>query len=255
MADETQDSQHESPTLPNEGGTETGGTVSDTGSATTSPDNETQLKLQSLEQKLQEAEKRIAGQTRSWQEERAAREKAEQELQKFSKYKDVIDFSELDEIVGTDEKPKGQSSPPAFDPLVNRLSNLEIQVLESNFALQNADKAFVFKDPDLKEKTEVESMKIIQKENAEYGRIISKPDEIISKATEHTIAFINKMKEEGAKSAMEERKKLDDTKSDLNGSQAKQAPAKSEEEEQKDLSTDEFVNLYTSEQSKAKKLA
>jgi len=173
MEDTTQkDQSTETPTLPDEGGADAGSTVSDTGTDTASPDNETLLKLKALEDKLHEAEKRIAGQT----------------------------SSELDDIVGNEEKPKAQTSPPVTDPLVSRLSNLEVQVLESNYALQHPEKAFVFKDPDLKEKTEAEAVKIIQQENAEYGRMISKPDEIITKATERTIAFINKLREEGAKS-------------------------------------------------------
>jgi len=52
---------------------------------------------------------------------------------------------------------------------------------------------------------------------------------------------------------MEERRKLETAKPDLDGTQTKQTPAKSDEDEQKDLSTDEFINLFKSEQNKARK--
>ena len=161
----------ENPTLPTDEGSDTAGANSgDTGGDTAPPPDNTDAKIKDLEDKLQEATKRISGQSRSWQEERTRAEKAEAELKRYRQY---IDPSDLDSLVGGEEST--QPNTPATDPqITNRMNMLEFRLLQSDYALKHPDEAFVFNDTDLKMKAEMESVQIMQKEIAEYGRIIQR---------------------------------------------------------------------------------
>ena len=235
----------EEPTLPDEGG-ETGGAVEDVGGEEDqiNPPDDLTVKTTALEKEIADLQRRVSGQTKSWQEERARAEKAEAELTKYNKYKEVIDFSELDEMVGGDDKPTPQKKidAPALDPVMqNRINMLELRLLESDYANNNPDKAFIFKDKDLKEKVEASTFRFVQEELNEYGRVISKPDEILGKAVDSAVSFVNRIKADGARSEVEKRQKIETSGADLGGGGK---PLKtSEDEEDKPLTQSDYVSI------------
>lgn len=233
----------EDPTLPDNagGGGQTGdaGTLGGTDTAPSSDDPAT--RIATLEAELAETKKRVSGQTRANQEERAAREKAEVELKKYDKYKEIIDFSELDEMVGGEKPTQSQIKPVLDSNVQNRIGSLEVMVLESNFAMNNPDKAFVFKEGDLKKATEGAAVEIMQQEISEYGRVVSKPEEILGKAVDKTISFVNKLRAEGAKSVTEQRTKIESSGVDLGGGET--TGKAFDEDEDKPLGTDDYISL------------
>lgn len=255
MAEELENTElQEDPTLPNnEQAGDTGDAEDGTG---TPPSTGSEDKVTALTTELEELKKRVSGQTRSWQEERAARERAETELAKYNKYKEVIDFSELDGLVQENQTPEGQrqKAQPAIDPHIqNRIGSLETMVLEQNYVNHHPDKAFVFKDSDLKAHMESNAVKAIQAEMQEYGRVISKPEDLIDKAVNNTVNFVNKMRAEGVKTVTEKRKKIETSGADLGG--ITKPDSGSSDEEDKPLSQQDYVSLQQQAFNRAKNLA
>jgi len=214
------------PTLPDEGSDPQGGAEGDGKPAPPEPDA-TATRLQTLEKELAEAKKRISGQTRSWQQTKSEYEKAQEQLSRYQKYDDVIKALE-DEQDG-DNKPTPQQKPQIDQQLNNRLGSLEIKLLKSEFASKNPEKAFVLHDPDLDERVDAAAVKIMQQEIAEYGSVVSKPEELMSHAVEKTIALVNRFREEGVKSVTEKRTKISGTAADLKGKERPSPPSDDED--------------------------
>jgi len=165
-------------------------------------------------------------------------------LVKYDKYKERVDFSQLDELLDGDE-PTPQTKQPVstIDPAMqNRINMLEFKVLESDFVVNNPDKAFIFKDTKMKENVESSAIKLIQAEMNEYGRVVSKPEEILGKAVDETITFVNKIRADGVKSENEKRKKIETSGADLGGGERPSKPS-GDEDEDKPLSKEGYMDL------------
>lgn len=250
----------DSPTLPEEaGGGDVGGSVAeDTSEEVFQAPDQGDAEPVDYEKKIEELERRVSGQTRSWQEERARAEKAESELQKYDRYKDVIDFSELDGYLDEESaagETLGQTYPGQQyqDPQISQLQTqlqylqqkqqyMELENLENSYARTNPQHAHIFRDTELHEKCRGELMKICQQEYQTHGQVVSSPQQILEQSVNKTIAFSNKLKLEGARMESEKRRKIDSTGVGLGGGE-KPTKSSSVDEEDKPLSRSDYIDL------------
>jgi len=216
----------------------TGVNPGEAGGTVVSPSvDETAARIKGLETELAESQGRVSGQTRSFQELDARSKAQEAEIARYKKYEQYVDFSELDTLVGGNTPtqqgtPAGNQQGAAMaDPgLTQRMAQLEIKNLLTEFSQKNPDKAFVIQDADLAEKVEIAAFKEVQNERTQYGTVTSTPEQILQKAVDKTIAFHNKLIEKGKAMATESRKKIDVDPTDVGGAANKSTDAGTEEE-------------------------
>lgn len=210
-----------------------GGNTNDGGQNVNPTVDENTAIISDLRGQLAEANKRISGGTKSYQELKAKHDAVEAEAAKYRKYAEHIDFSELDALIGGGEpstRTPQVSTPQGADPeTANRLAQLEIKNLTTDFMAKNPDKAFVLQDPDLADKVEIAAFKEVQKERKQYGHVVSTPEEILEKAVNKAYEFHNKLIDKGKKMVTEHREKINSEGTDLGGGE-KSTPASNEEE-------------------------
>jgi hypothetical protein len=224
--------QDSSPTLPDEGGESGGAVAEDTSSEITAAPTEKQKenatdRLATLEKELEDYKKRFAGSTRSWQQERTEKEQLRNEINSLKQYLGVTE----EDVGGQQPTQQNQQAMLVQQQMVNRMSALELQVLESDFATKNPNKAFVFKDPLLKQIAEAKGFEAYRKEIMENGRAYSQPQDFLRIGVEAAVSHYNSIKEEGVKSATEKRKQIKESGVELGGSKETKKSGVDDEDE------------------------
>ena len=176
-------------------------------------------KIDDLQAQIADSNKRIAGQTRSWQEERARAEAAEAKLQKYAKYDGLLDD---DDSV---ETPTPTPATPVNDTVTAQLNQVRLELIETKYAAnpENREKAHIVTDPKLKKMVLSEVYNAMVKEQQEYGHQISTDDALFAKGVDEVSSFVDTLKADGARIVDEERHNLP---SNINlGRQSGPAPA------------------------------
>ena len=191
--------------------------------------------MENLQKQLAENNKRIAGQTRSWQEERAARETAEAakaaaeaKLQRYSKYDGIL--SDLDD---DSTKVHTPTPAPANDGISQQLNQVRLELIQTKYAANpnNREKAHIVADPKLKNMVLQEVGRLYSQEQAEYGRQQSSDDELFAKGVDEVAKFVDTLKADGAKIVEEERHNIPGNVNLGNRGKGQQAPNANADEE------------------------
>lgn len=182
-----------------------------------------------LKAQITELENRVSGQTKSWQKERDAKTKLEQ---KVKKYEDLGLDNFLDNDAQDQGDDKSAQANQEISSLKQTVQSLRVADLERNFATMNPDKAFVFQDPVLKEMVEITAAKEAQ---ANPGL---SDDDYLKKGVEKTVEHFNRIKEEGVKSATEDRQQIDDSGVNVGGGEKKKPSVLPDEDESYDTKSD-----------------
>lgn len=195
-----------------------GGDTQDDDSAGSEPEGDTasqsSLNIAALQKELQELKDRVSGGTRSWQEERAARQRIEQELAQErarldSWRKAGVRVEEVDAEV---RRVLGEQSPAGYGADGQRqqqgvtLQQVEqMQWTRDVINNWNAEKRLFMRDnpefntSDIHEDLDLRAIRLADREIKEYGRVVSTPDKIFDKA----IGAIKKIQADAEKRAMQ----------------------------------------------------
>jgi hypothetical protein len=236
MAEEVDDQLlEEAPTL-EEGGDSGEAAGEDTDSPAIPPQDDLAVKVQKLESELEEANRRIAGQTRSWQQEEEARQQIEDKLLRIKNEYGILD----EDVAGGVQAPTQPSDTNVLsDAVATRLGNLEVRALIADYVLKNPDKSFIFKDESLRLMVEAEAGKILQADMKEFGGVVTEPEKILEKGVKKTLAFYNKLKAEGVKAATQQKTELKETGVDTGGTS--QTPKESTGSDEETYSREDYM--------------
>ncbi len=167
------------------------------------PASELQAKVDELTKQIEEQNKRIAGQTKSWQEERQRREEIEDKVKKYEKYDFLLD--DLGE--NSPAQPVTPTSPKPNDDSARQLSQMRLQIIETKYAANpaNKDKAHIVADSKLRNMVYQEAAARAAKETQEYGNVVSSDEEIFAYGVDEVAKFVDTLKTDGARIVEEER--------------------------------------------------
>lgn len=166
---------------------------------------ELQQQIDDLQGQLEESQKRIAGQTRSWQDEKARADAAEARVAKFEKYEFLLDDDVIEPSGGT---PPAPSVPNPNDQTAAQISQMRLDLMEAKYIgnPDNREKAHIVADPKLKQMALQEAGNLAVKERQEYGHQVSSDDELFAKGVDEVAKFVDTLKADGAKLVEEERR-------------------------------------------------
>ena len=183
------------------------GTVDD-GTQPTGDDAAAALKQENetLKLELEEGKKRLAGQTRSWQEEKAAREAAEAKAVKYDKYNFLLE----DDDGEAEPTRQTTSAPNPSDQTAEQLSQVRLELIETKYIAnpENREKAHIVADSKLKQMVIQEGTAIALRERQEYGNQVSSDEEIFAKGVDEVAKFVDTLKADGAAVANEDRQNI-----------------------------------------------
>lgn len=171
-------------------------------------DSQVVEKLEALQKQLEENQKRIAGQTRSWQEQKARADQLESKLARYEKYGDILD--DLSDDDDGNDQPNHRQPSNQPDPNSQQMANMRLQLIETRFIAnpENKDKAHIVADPKLKQMAIQEAGNALKKEQTEYGAQQSTDDELFAKGVAAVAEFVDTLKADGARVVEEERHQM-----------------------------------------------